>query len=73
MVVYPTAKATLDAVAREMTDGKRGDELLARGLLVRYGVQQAIARATPLLASAARALAFPRRRGCGWPTHSRTI
>jgi alkylation response protein AidB-like acyl-CoA dehydrogenase len=43
------AKAALEAVARELADGERSDDLLARALLVRYAVQQAIARTTPEL------------------------
>jgi alkylation response protein AidB-like acyl-CoA dehydrogenase len=53
-----TAKAALDAVARRMEDGERSDDLLARALLVRYGVQLAIGRAVPLLAECLGGLAF---------------
>jgi|1186.fasta_scaffold09055_2 alkylation response protein AidB-like acyl-CoA dehydrogenase len=44
------ARAALEAVARELADGERSDDLLARSLLARYAVQEAIARATPQLA-----------------------
>ena len=40
------AMAALEGVARAMTAGERGQDLLARALLVRFAVQGAIERST---------------------------
>lgn len=53
-----TAMGALEAVARTMIDGDRSQELLTRALLARYGVQQAIGRATPLLAECLGGMSF---------------
>jgi alkylation response protein AidB-like acyl-CoA dehydrogenase len=54
------AMAALEGVARAMLDGERGNDELARMLLVRYAVQSAISRATSLAVELLGGMAFIR-------------
>lgn len=52
------AMAALESVARSMTDGQNDSKALAQMLLVRYGVEQAVARATDLAVALLGGMAF---------------
>jgi alkylation response protein AidB-like acyl-CoA dehydrogenase len=53
-----SAMAALEGIARAMSAGERGNEQLARMLLVRYAVQDAITRATSLAVELLGGMAF---------------